>query len=176
MNSKLIDRYREKIQEIVKQFLFYVDDGRPARSMMTKEVNLTNFVENIIKYATETNRILDNSPYKDIDICNEYYFVDRGQMTNFALKILHVMKELNPLLNITYEMKRIQPQTSTAVWLYFTIYSDENSERLKRYEADQDDFYEDYETDKEMSAKLIRDVRRCVRKLQERLDVLRGMS
>ena len=143
---------------------------------MTKEVDLTNFVKKFIRYATDTKSVLEDATSIDVDICNEHYFVDSSQIVNFALDIIHVMKALNPHLNITYEIKKLQSQASKTKWLYFTFYSEKDTEKFQNYDANQDDFYEDYETDKEMRAKLIRNVRQTVKKLKERWDVLRGMS
>ena len=110
-------------------YLFYVGDGRKARSMMTKEVqDLKTFVEKFVRYSLDTKSVLESFTSVDVDITNEHYFVNRSEMINFALEIIPIMKEMNPKLNVTYEIKKVQSQNSRIKWLYFTLYSEKDKE------------------------------------------------
>ena len=151
-------------------YLFYVGDGRKARSMRTKEVNLANFVEKFIRYATDTKRVLEQAAYVSIDICNEHYFVNRSEMINFAFEVIPIMKEVNPQLNITYEIKNIQDRNSRSKWLYFTLGSDK--EKMKTYDANKDDYFEDYVTDTEMNAQNSQAFATALCNLQKKLAII----
>jgi hypothetical protein len=173
MSSVLVERCREKIKQIVMQYLFYVGDGRKARSMMTKEVqDLTTFVDKFVRYALDTKSVLESFASGDVDITNENYFVNRSKMINFALEIIPVMKEMNSKLNVTYEIKKVQPQTSKIKWLYFTFYAEKDKEKFQTYDENQDDFYEDYVTDTEMNAQDLQVFATALYNLQQNLTII----
>lgn len=173
MSSALIERCREKIKKIVMHYLFYVGDGRKARSMMTKEVqDLTTFVEKFVRYAIDTKSVLESFTSVDVDITNEHYFVNRSKMINFALEIIPIMKEMNPKLNVTYEIKKVQSQNSRIKWLYFTLYSEKDKEKFQTYDENQDDFYEDYVTDTEMNAQDSQAFATALCNLQKKLAII----
>ena len=82
------------------------------------------------------------------------------------------MKEMNPKLNVTYEIKKVQSQNSRIKWLYFTFYSEKDKQKFQTYDENQDDFYEDYLTDTEMRAQNSQAFATALCTLQKKLAII----